>query len=50
MVRDLIDYMNDVDGRLVNGFGPGRKSSVGEANVDKYASDESFPQGLLEEA
>eukprot|EP00904_Undaria_pinnatifida_P011889 jgi/Undpi1/7830/HiC_scaffold_23.g10303.m1 len=47
MVRDFIDYMKDIDGSLVNGFGIARKSSVGEANVDTYASDESVLQEFL---
>ena len=49
MVRDFVEYMKDKHGSLVNGFGLARKSSVGEANVDTYASDESVPQEVLEE-
>ena len=48
IVRDLIEYMKDKDGSVVNGFCLARKSSIGEANVDTHPSDGSIPQDLLE--
>ena len=48
MVRELIEYMQDKDGCLVDGFClAGRKASVSETNLDTYPSDGSVPQELL---
>ena len=40
--------MKDIDGSL-NVFGLAQELSVGEDNVDTYASDDSVPHDLLEE-
>eukprot|EP00904_Undaria_pinnatifida_P011183 jgi/Undpi1/7195/HiC_scaffold_22.g09669.m1 len=48
MVRDLIEYMQDKDGSLVNGLCLARKASVSETNLDTYPSDGSVPQELLD--
>ena len=50
MVRDLIEYIQDKDGSLVNGFCLARKASVGKTNLDTYSSDGSAPQELLDAA
>ena len=48
MVRDLIQYMQEEDGSLVNGFCHARKASVSKTNVDTYPFDGSVPQELLD--
>ena len=48
MVRDLIKYMQDKDGSLVNGFHLARTASVSDTNVDTYPSDGSAPQEVLD--
>ena len=44
----VIEYMKDIDSSL-NVFSLARESSVGEDNVDTYASDKRGPQELLKE-
>ena len=48
MVRDLIKYMQEKDGSLVDGFCLSRKASVSLTNLDTYPSDGSVPQELLD--
>ena len=48
MVRNLIEYMQDKDISLVNGFCLARKASDSETNLDRYPSDGSVPQDLLD--
>ena len=47
-VRDLIEYMQNEDGSLVDGFCLARKASVSETNLDTYSFDGSVPQELLD--
>ena len=48
MVRDLIEYMQEKDGRILKGICLARKASVSETNLDMYPSDGSVPQELLD--
>ena len=48
MLGDLIEYMQEKYGSLVNGFSLARKASVSEINLDTYPSDRSVPQELLD--
>ena len=48
MVRDFIKYMQDKDISLVNGFCLAGKASVSETSLDRYPSDGSVLQDLLD--
>lgn len=48
MVRDLVEYMQDKEGSLVDGFSLARQASVSKANLDTHPSDGSVLQELLD--
>ena len=48
MVRDLIDYTQDKNGNVVDGFTLARKASMNEANLETCPCDGSVPPELVD--